>query len=192
MGYGLIVFTSLITVGDVPKPRIPCDSGVELEGNMAYSVVHEADIPAKEAQTSSHPRLFVAYRDHERQAGTHAQAPKGPREAYGVAMPRRNRLSRRVFPSRTARRIVGSLVSISITPLNGSIEPRFTCVVSKKTATHAADRNRLKRRCREVMRPFVASLPPLAFVIYPKRTALDVPFEALVKEVRSLLGQIIG
>jgi len=104
-------------------------------------------------------------------------------------MPALHRLTRQLFPRTVRRRVSGTYLSIAMAPMNGLTEPKFTCVVSKKVSPKAVERNRLKRRCREAFRPLLRDLPPVAFIIYPKRVALDVPFAELSREMATLVGK---
>ena len=107
-------------------------------------------------------------------------------------MARAARISRADFPTRSpARRVSNELFSIAMWPLSPGVEPQFSCVVSKKTAKKAVDRNKLKRRCREIASPLVASLKrPIAVIVYPKKTALTVPFEEAETSIASLLVKL--
>ncbi|HEY4511173.1 MAG TPA: ribonuclease P protein component [Candidatus Paceibacterota bacterium] len=105
-------------------------------------------------------------------------------------MPKENRLRRREFPGHFAKRIVGELLSISISPSVGSVEPKFSCVVSKKISPRATERNTLKRRCREAFRPLLAHRQSLLLVVYPKKNALKAPYAELAREAEGLLGKI--
>jgi ribonuclease P protein component len=68
-------------------------------------------------------------------------------------------------------------------------KPQFACVVSKKTARRAHQRNLIKRRCRAAIREFTPK-PPFAFVFTAKRTVLDSGFEAIREDVRALIVKI--
>src|SRR3989344_5306477 len=107
-------------------------------------------------------------------------------------MPKENRLRRREFPLHRGKRIVGELLLLSVSPSVGSVEPKFTCVVSKKISPRATDRNTLKRRCREIFRSLLAGKKPLLIVVYPKKTALEASFADLSLEAERLLGKILA
>jgi ribonuclease P protein component len=62
--------------------------------------------------------------------------------------------------------------------------PRLGIVVTKKIGT-AVERNRIKRRIREVFRKRAHSLPPMDVIVVPKRTCLD----ASEGELRNDLGR---
>jgi len=97
------------------------------------------------------------------------------------------RISRADFKqlaARRPRRAAGRFTSLSLYA-GGPL--RYTCVVSKKTAAKAAERNRLKRRCREAARLALADVPEGAFVFRPLRPALRAPFAELAQDVRALV-----
>jgi len=105
-------------------------------------------------------------------------------------MPKENRLRRREFPLHRGKRIVGELLLLSVSPSVGSVEPKFTCVVSKKISPRATDRNTLKRRCREIFRPLLLRKQSMVIIVYPKKSALKAPYAELACEAEHLLGKI--
>lgn len=107
-------------------------------------------------------------------------------------MARATRLSRTDFPTRPPRaRVSNDLFSVAAWPLHAGVEPKFSCVVSKKTARQATLRNALKRRCREIVSPIVkAAKKPVAIVVYPKRAALDVSFAEARISLEALLVKL--
>lgn len=74
---------------------------------------------------------------------------------------------------------------------DGPVRVGFTC--SKKVG-NAVERNRVRRRLREVVR----LVPPEAmrrgydYVLIGRRTALDLPFERLVEDFSRALGRVHG
>ena len=104
------------------------------------------------------------------------------------------RLSRAEFPRKPASRRLGDeLFSIGVWPLQAGTEPRFSCVVSKKVAKKAVERNLLKRRCREIVAPILRnSTKPIAVVVYPKKTALTASFGEMRVALASLLAKVIA
>ena len=105
-------------------------------------------------------------------------------------MPKENRLRRREFPLRRGKCVAGELLSVSVSPSSGSVEPKFTCVVSKKISPRATERNTLKRRCREIFRPLLSHKQSMIIIVYPKKSALKVPYAELSREAGRLLDKI--
>jgi ribonuclease P protein component len=101
-----------------------------------------------------------------------------------------NRLSRKNFPpGAPARRARNALCALSLWYEAQARAVRFTCVVSKKTARKAVDRNRLKRRCREAVRAHVGRIHvPVTVVAYPTREALTASAAQLKDAVGTLLA----
>ena len=69
--------------------------------------------------------------------------------------------------------------------------PRFGFTVSKKVGT-AVERNRVRRRLREVVRRHAALLPQTGhdYVLIGRRMALQMPFEAMVAEFTGALRRL--
>jgi len=71
---------------------------------------------------------------------------------------------------------------------NGLTESRFGLTTPRKLGK-AHDRNRIRRRVREIVRTAEVILPAgLDVVINPRRSVLDRPFEDLRSELLMLLG----
>src|SRR3989338_2944614 len=107
-------------------------------------------------------------------------------------MARATRLPRADFPTRPPRvRASNELFSVALWSLKHGLEPKFACVVSKKVAAKATDRNRLKRQCREIASPLVAAMKmSCAVVIYPKAAALDTTFAEMRTSIAALLVKL--
>jgi ribonuclease P protein component len=114
-------------------------------------------------------------------------------------MPKRQRLSRADFTSLSAakqRRFFGTCFSLSVASLPGSVAhnvegPKCACVVSKKVAKSAAERNLIKRRCREALRPASSKLASsLSLIFYAKREARGASYAMLAEDVKRLLAQV--
>ena|SRR5438270_8279061 len=69
--------------------------------------------------------------------------------------------------------------------------PRFGFTVSKKVGS-AVERNRVRRRLREVVRRHAALLPQDGhdYVLIGRRVALHLPFEAMVAEFTGALRRL--
>ena len=74
---------------------------------------------------------------------------------------------------------------------DGPVRVGFTC--SKKVG-NAVERNRVRRRLREVVRlaPQEAMRRGYDYVLIGRRTALNLPFERLVEDFNRALGRVHG
>ena len=74
---------------------------------------------------------------------------------------------------------------------DGPVRVGFTC--SKKVG-NAVERNRVRRRLREVVRlaPQEQMRRGYDYVLIGRRTALDLPFERLVEDFNRALGRVHG
>ena len=112
-------------------------------------------------------------------------------------MPKKQRLSRADFSKITSaksRRYFGAYFSLSVVPFSPEktlSEPKFACVVSKKAAKHAVDRNGIKRRCREAVRLATRGRPLAASLIfYAKKEAVGASYARIEQDVGALLSQL--
>ena len=62
---------------------------------------------------------------------------------------------------------------------------KFACVVSKKTAHRAHERNLIKRRCRAAIRE--VSLPSAYFIFTAKKSARTADFAEILADVRNVV-----
>ena len=106
-------------------------------------------------------------------------------------MPTRYRLARSDFDRmRGFIRLQGRLFSLSYGTLPGRTASGAACVVSKKVAARAVDRNRIKRRSRAILETFARSAKPAAVVVaYAKKGAADASFEETRADLESLLAR---
>lgn len=109
-------------------------------------------------------------------------------------LPRKNRITRKDFPSRDMRgfRVFSPLFSAVFYQTSGksSLQSRASVVVSKKTAKTAVARNTLRRRFYDLLAPYFKDLPvPTMVVIYPKIDAQKAPFSTLKSEVEKAFKQ---
>ena len=83
-------------------------------------------------------------------------------------------------------------MSVSPQAIENSInKPKFACVVSKKIAAHAVDRNRIRRLCREAFRAIPGTiLNAQAIVFYAKKESKNATFPEVASDVKKLLSQI--
>ncbi|OGG75218.1 ribonuclease P protein component [Candidatus Kaiserbacteria bacterium RIFCSPLOWO2_01_FULL_54_22] len=109
-------------------------------------------------------------------------------------MPKKHRLSRLDF-ARIARARVrrhhGRFFSLVSVPLSDTKGAKAACVVSKKCAARAVDRNRIERRCRSVLRPLMPGFPHgVALVFYAKRESRGVTFTEIESDIRKLVNMV--
>ena len=76
---------------------------------------------------------------------------------------------------------------VSRLPLQKST--RYACVVSAKSVPRAVDRNRLKRRCRAVLRALRSTLAPCVYVVYLRREARSSSYRELSQDVETLISR---
>lgn len=75
--------------------------------------------------------------------------------------------------------------------------PRFSILLSKKTARRAVDRNLIKRCTSSLLAELLsqpaspkAGFPPADYLVIPKRTVLDTPYPELLADLSSLLPKL--
>lgn len=84
----------------------------------------------------------------------------------------------------------GQYFTLTLSALTGE-GPKSACVVSKKIAARAVDRNRIQRRCREVVRSYIGQIEqPIALVFYGKRGAGAASFADTKKDIENLLANV--
>lgn len=97
------------------------------------------------------------------------------------------------IPSGRSRRYLGAYFSLAVSPLasiGAASMPKCACVVSKKAAASAVDRNLIKRRCREACRLAVkAAAAPCSLVFYAKKEAKGASYAEIEKDIRKLMSQ---
>ena len=96
-----------------------------------------------------------------------------------------NRLSRSRLVGRVLQKglsIKTSNLSCRIISTRDTDKVKITVVVSKKIASHAVDRNRIKRRVREAFEAEIARKRSVSLVVFPKLSAQTAKFEDLQKE----------
>jgi ribonuclease P protein component len=154
---------------------------------------HEANLSAKQAQASPHPRLPRQERDPKRPQGTRGSAGQGARTPHplkdvadhpalstgrsAAGFPPELRLRdaaafRRVFAKPTRFGGSGFLILARTGRCDG---PRLGLAISKRCANRAVDRNRLKRIVRESFRLRASQLPAVDVVVLCTRDARKLP-----------------
>ena len=110
-------------------------------------------------------------------------------------MPKKQRITRADFSTLSQvrqRRLSGVYFSASVSCEGsvGSALPRYACVVSKKVAAHAVDRNLIKRYCREACRLLTTDTPSrCSFVFFAKKEAKGASFQEIQHDVKNLFEQ---
>jgi ribonuclease P protein component len=105
-------------------------------------------------------------------------------------VPRKNRLTgAEIRGLRSPRRIHGDFFSVLVAPSAGK-QPKCACVVSKKIALKAHDRNLIKRRCRAAVAKGISTLPAGAYVFHAKKDAPKAAFRDIDRDVAAILKQL--
>ena len=104
-------------------------------------------------------------------------------------LPKNKKASRqtiaRIEPS--SRNYYSVFMTLRITKTSPK-KARFACVVSKKVAVKATDRNTLRRRCYTVLEHFYKEIHPnMTGIWYLKKNAIKISYTTLQKEMHTLL-----
>lgn len=91
---------------------------------------------------------------------------------------------------RTGRRVEGSYLQLIVAPANGI--GRIGFVIGRKTLARAVDRNRIRRKLREVLRAQRAALRAYDIIVRVKRAASRADQDAATAEARLLLETLAG
>ncbi|QQG38020.1 MAG: ribonuclease P protein component [Candidatus Kaiserbacteria bacterium] len=87
------------------------------------------------------------------------------------------------------RRAHGRYFSVLSSSLSG--ETRYACVVSKKIAARAVDRNRVRRIWREALRAHQKSPPAgLALVFHAKKEAIGTSLTEISRDIAALIERV--
>lgn len=106
-------------------------------------------------------------------------------------LPRKNRISRKDFPSHSVKgfRAFSPLFSGVFYPKKDGFS-RASVVVSKKTAKTAVVRNALRRRFYDLVAPYIKdSVSPFVLVVYPKAEAKAAEIGVLKAEIEKAFKQ---
>src|SRR3989338_9492842 len=115
-----------------------------------------------------------------------------PRE-NSFLMPKKHRISSsdfKLIENSKRRRERGAYFILSYGTQAGreGAHARMACVVSKKTAARAVDRNLIKRRCRAAAGDLIADIrKPLVFIFYASRNAKGAAFAEIKRDVEKLI-----
>lgn len=108
-------------------------------------------------------------------------------------MPAKFRLTRadfKLFSSQRVHRVRGIFFTLSITPLPVGSVQKIACIVSKKAAKKAVDRNHIKRRTRAILQSLVPHIHmPVALAFYANNMSNRATFDELSKDITDLLRQ---
>lgn len=111
-------------------------------------------------------------------------------------MPKKQRLSRRDFHilgHSPRKRINGVYFSLTLAPSPKGAGVQTACVVSKKVSPRAVVRNRIKRRCRDVVR---AALSGGAFsgamLFTAKRESATATYADMKSDIERTLGRALN
>ena len=106
-------------------------------------------------------------------------------------MPAKFRLKRadfKLFLGQKAHRTRGAFFTVSVVSAPSGSGTKAGCVVSKKTARHATDRNRIKRICREVVRAILNKIEePVVFVLHAHPASISATHEDLSGDIKQVL-----
>ncbi len=110
-----------------------------------------------------------------------------------MALPKSHRLSLRFDRERlnqTGKTVFGKFFTLVVaeTPEDKKAQsPRLAILLSKKTASLAVDRNKIKRVTSAIIENTLSSIPPKDYLIVPKRQVHETDFQILKKDLSNLL-----
>jgi ribonuclease P protein component len=91
---------------------------------------------------------------------------------------------------RTGRRVEGAYLQLIVAPAAGVGRTGF--VIGRKTLARAVDRNRIRRKLREVLRAQRTALSRYDIIVRVKRAGSRAEQEAATAEARRLLETLAG
>ena len=109
-----------------------------------------------------------------------------------MALPRAHRLSLRLNRDRltkTGKTAFGKYFTLvsSDTPVDKKTDsPRLAILLSKKTASLAVDRNKIKRITSALIESFFSTIPPKDYLVIPKRQVFTEEYGILLKDIQYL------
>lgn len=114
-------------------------------------------------------------------------AESRPRESLAASRLRKHADFQRVYAEGKKRR--STYINWFLAPQSAAIQPRVGLTVGKVLGK-AHERNRIKRRMRDVLRRHVAELPAgCDLVLHPQRSVLTLEFAKLEEEIVRILQQ---
>ena len=85
----------------------------------------------------------------------------------------------------------GSYFSLTAADLSSLQGPKVACVVSKKIAAQAVDRNEIERHCRSALRPLLKDVnTPIALIFHAKREARGAGYAEIARDIEKLLSSL--
>ena len=162
---------------------------------------YETHISAEKEEAGKDAWISQAVCHHERAGASETPAQKGTSTACPVSvfkMPRRYSLTHADFiraERARFRRERGSyfVLSFGVLPGQKTSEIKAGCVVSKKTATRAVNRNLIKRQWRDAMRQCLSSAPaPSVLIFYAMRPAKGASYADIKNDVTELIARAGG
>ena len=109
-----------------------------------------------------------------------------------MALPKSHRLSLRFNRERltkTGKTFYGKFFTVvsSDTPDSEKlISPRLAILLSKKTATLATDRNKIKRITSSIIEKLFSSIPPKDYLVIPKKQVLTEDNKNISEDLQNL------
>ena len=69
--------------------------------------------------------------------------------------------------------------------------PRFACIVSNKISKKAVERNRIKRRLREIIRLAIPNLPQdIDLVVFTRQSIKEIDYQEMEKQIHACLKKM--
>ena len=164
------------------------------------------NIPAEQQTAGKSPRLPSAHENPRRPAGAESQTRQGSQACCGrallaslIALIRKNSFPKifklrnasefQAVYKRGAKKISRSFVVFMLS--NGLDHSRFGCTTPRKLGT-ANERNRIKRRVREIVRTSRDRIPfGFDVVVNPRRSVYEREYGELRSELLILLGAVL-
>lgn len=109
-------------------------------------------------------------------------------------LPKARRVSRNIFPKNNEkyRSASGNLVSIKVfAGVVGDSKTKISCIVSKKVAAKAVERNLVRRRCNSVFQGLLSRLEGgRRVIVYAKKQIKEANHYEINFEIKNLLSKL--
>ena len=111
-----------------------------------------------------------------------------------MALPKSHRLSLRFSRERlnqTGKTFYGNFYTLVVadSSLDKEQTPRLAILLSKKTATQAVDRNKIKRITSAILESILSSIPSKDYLVIPKKTVLLEDHKTLQEDLKNLFSK---